>query len=282
MTVMRDGDVRGQMATTSPAGEYSLAELSAIAGVPSRTIRYYQSNGLLPKPGRRGNQAVYGDTHLTRLRSIAELQAKGLRLRTIRTMLEGPSQPGTDVVDLLGPDLVGSAWLRTSAGTLDEGELADLLGDAYPEQVSALVKAGYLERRTDADGRGIWYASSLPQLRGALEMLKLGTDIELSGWSAQLMRERFRELCEEFAVKWITESGNLYAGEATQVEFEANLEAIRSVVWQSAAHVIAEEIEAVIHRVDEIRANLTMPRPEQDHTGQAHVTDDHSAAARPG
>ena len=91
-------------------------------------------------------------------------------------------------------------------------------------------------------------------ITGALELHKLGTSIELAAWSAQLMRTRMRELFEEFAIRWTSEAGHLYAGEGTQAKFEANLEAIRSVVWQSAAHVAAEEIERVIHRIDEIRA----------------------------
>jgi DNA-binding transcriptional MerR regulator len=244
--------------------EYTLTELSSVTGVPPRTIRYYQSNGLLPRPRRRGNQAIYSDEHLNLLRSVAELQAEGLRLQTIRSMLNGDADSGASVVDLLGPNLLGSAWLRTSARTLDEGELADLLGEAYPEHVSDLVKFGYLERRTGPGGRGVWYAPSVPQLRGALELQKVGTDIELSAWSAELMRRRFRELCEEFAVKWISEAGEHFAGDGTQEEFEANLEIIRAVTWQSAAHVMAEEIEAVIHRVDEIRQRMQRGAPGRD------------------
>jgi DNA-binding transcriptional MerR regulator len=257
-------------ATSASEGvEYSLAELSEISGVPSRTIRYYQANGVLPKPARRGNQAFYSAAHADRLAAIAELQSRGLQLRAIRSMFQGstgPTHVDSDVVNLLGPELAGSAWLRSSARTLDEGELADLLGDAYPEQVSEFVKAGYLERRLGPDGRGVWYANSLPQLRGALEMLKLGTDVALSGWSADLMRQRFRELCEDFAHKWVSEAGNLYAGEGKQEEFEANLETIRSVVWQSAAHVIAEEIEQVIRRIDDIRASMAANKEANSET----------------
>jgi DNA-binding transcriptional MerR regulator len=236
--------------------DYLLTELSELTGVPPRTIRYYQAKGLLPRPSRRGNRAVYSEEHLNLLKSVGELQAEGLRLQTIRSMLNGDVDSGASMVDLLGPNLSGSAWLRTSARTLDEGELADLLGDAYPESVSDLVKFGYLERRTGPGGRGAWFAPSVPQLRGALELQKVGTDIELSAWSADLMRRRFRALCEEFAVKWISEAGDHFAGSGTQEEFEQNLEIIRAVTWQSAAHVMAEEIEAVIHRVDEIREGM--------------------------
>lgn len=235
--------------------EYSLDELAQTSGVSQRTIRYYQSLGLLTRPAHRGNRAVYSAAHLVHLQAITQLQGEGLRLQTIRSMLNGADGGGTRVVDLLGPNVAGSAWLQTSARTFDEGGLADLLGDAYPDQVSALVSAGYLERRAGPD-RGVWFAASVPQLLGALELLRLGTAIELSAWSADRMRSQFRQLCEEFAVKWISESGRLYTGDATQQEFEANLETIRAVTWQSAAHVMAEEIEKVIHRVDEIRDRL--------------------------
>ncbi len=235
------------------SSRYSLAELEDASGIAARTIRFYQSEGLLPRPARRGTTAVYSDQHLERLRAIAQLKARGLRLQTIRQMLNGSADAGS-VIDLLGPDLAGAAWLRTSARTFDEGELADLLGDLYPDQVPALVTGGYLQRTSNGDGRGVWFAPSVPQMIGALELHKLGTSIELAAWSAQLMRTRMRELFEEFAVRWTSEAGHLYAGEGTQAEFEGNLEAIRSVVWQSAAHVAAEEIERVIHRIDEIRA----------------------------
>lgn len=236
--------------------EYTLAELGRSADVSVRTIRYYQSEGLLPKPSRRTGQAVYAQHHLERLRSIVALQSKGLRLQTIRTVLGEGGEAGSDVVDLLGPAFAGAAWLATSARTMDEGELADLLGDAYPEHVGALVTAGYLERRTEGDGRKVWYVDSVPQLRGALEMYSIGTEFELSRWSAGVMRARLREVCELLVARWISESGGKYHGNATQAEFDENLERIRAVAWQSAAHVMAEEIGRALGHADELRARV--------------------------
>ncbi len=42
------------------ATEFTIDELSARSGIPSRTIRYYQSEGALPPPERRGRVARYG------------------------------------------------------------------------------------------------------------------------------------------------------------------------------------------------------------------------------
>lgn len=251
------GDFIGEVTTNNAIeASFTITELEKVAEVPARTIRYYQSEGLLPRPSRRGGQAVYGPQHLERLRSIAALQGRGLRLQTIKAVLGNTGEPTSEVVDLLGPSIAGAAWLATSERELDEGELADLLGDAYPDRVADLVSTGYLERRQGADGRKVWFAPSVPQLRGALEMAAIGTDLELSRWSADEMRVVLRDLSERLVAKWITEAGKIYHGTASRAEFEQNLERIRAVAWQSAAHVMAEEIGSAVHRTDEIRERL--------------------------
>lgn len=238
------------------ATEFTLTELAQATDVSARTIRYYQSEGLLPRPERRGGQAVYDQHHLARLRTIGTLRAQGLRLQTIRTVLGESGEPASEVVDLLGPGIAGAAWLATSARTLDEGELADLLGDAYPEQVGALVATGYLERRTGPDGRKVWFAPSVPQLRGALELHVIGADFAFSRWAADLLRVQLREYCEALVERWIREVGQLYRGDGTAADLASRLETLRAVAWQSAAHVMAEEIGDALRRSDEIRARL--------------------------
>ena len=43
---------------------YTIDELAAATAIPSRTIRFYQSSGVLPKPEKRGRVAFYGPAHL--------------------------------------------------------------------------------------------------------------------------------------------------------------------------------------------------------------------------
>jgi len=63
-------------------GELTIDELSAQSRVPSRTIRYYQSKGALPKPTIRGRVAYYGPAHVQRLEVIGKLpQLPGRELR---------------------------------------------------------------------------------------------------------------------------------------------------------------------------------------------------------
>jgi DNA-binding transcriptional MerR regulator len=68
---------------------YTLTELSALAGVTPRTVRYYLAQGLLPAIGVSGPGAKYDDTYLARLQLIRRLQAQHQPLAEIRRQLEG-------------------------------------------------------------------------------------------------------------------------------------------------------------------------------------------------
>lgn len=67
--------------------EYSLDELSALADVTPRTVRYYIVEGLLPPPLTTGRNATYSQEHLDRLNAIASMKAMYLPLREIRHRL---------------------------------------------------------------------------------------------------------------------------------------------------------------------------------------------------
>ena len=69
------------------AAHYTVDQLAFATGIPSRTIRFYQFEGVLPLPARRGRVALYDDRHIERLRLIGELKERGLSLRAIRRLL---------------------------------------------------------------------------------------------------------------------------------------------------------------------------------------------------
>ncbi len=69
--------------------DYSLQELSRLADVTPRTIRYYIVGGLLPAPTQSGPLSRYSEMHLDRLRLIKKLQSAHLPLAEIRSRLSG-------------------------------------------------------------------------------------------------------------------------------------------------------------------------------------------------
>ena len=52
-----------------------------------RTVRFYQTLGILPKPGYEGRRALYGREHLVRAVAAKRLQAEGYSLAQIQSSL---------------------------------------------------------------------------------------------------------------------------------------------------------------------------------------------------
>lgn len=68
---------------------HTIDELAHVSGMPSRTIRFYNTQGMLPPPTMRGRVAYYDEEHLRVLRIIKELKERqNLPLETIKQMLE--------------------------------------------------------------------------------------------------------------------------------------------------------------------------------------------------
>ena len=76
------------MAATDDDPGLTIDELAATSRVPSRTIRFYQSRGALMTPEIRGRVAYYGKPHLERLKLIAQLQDRGLRIDAIGDLMK--------------------------------------------------------------------------------------------------------------------------------------------------------------------------------------------------
>ena len=69
---------------------FTIAELSARAGVPVTALRMYQQRKLLSPPQRHGRIGLYNASHLERLRLISKLQDRGYSLAAIADVLARP------------------------------------------------------------------------------------------------------------------------------------------------------------------------------------------------
>jgi DNA-binding transcriptional MerR regulator len=68
---------------------HTIDELAHLSGMPSRTIRFYNTQGMLPPPTMRGRVAYYDEEHLLVLTIIKELkEQQNLPLETIKQMLD--------------------------------------------------------------------------------------------------------------------------------------------------------------------------------------------------
>jgi DNA-binding transcriptional MerR regulator len=152
--------------------QWTVDDLARRADLPVRTIREYQTMGLLPPPEKRGRVGFYEPTHLARLGLIARLQDRGYSLAGIRDLLVS-WRDGADLGEVLGlsPDELVHIDEPGRAATVDQ--LARLLPDVVPERLEALVALGVVE----ACGPDRYCIPS-PSL------LQLGADLLATGYGA--------------------------------------------------------------------------------------------------
>src|SRR5258706_7425439 len=74
---------------------HNIDELAHISGIPSRTIRFYNTQGMLPPPIMYGRVAYYNQEHLLVLNLIKELkEQQQLPLESIKQLLEVRARHG--------------------------------------------------------------------------------------------------------------------------------------------------------------------------------------------
>jgi DNA-binding transcriptional MerR regulator len=130
------------------AVELSVDDIARQVDLPVRTIREYQTIGLLPPPEKRGRVGVYGSGHLTRLRLIGRLQHRGYSLAAIRDLVDSWSG-GADLGEVLGvqPDELVHVDEPGTPASLEQ--LAALLPTLVPARVDDLVNIGVIEKSGD-------------------------------------------------------------------------------------------------------------------------------------
>ena len=168
-------------ATTSEAQHpWRVDELARRAQLPVRTIREYQTMGLLPPPEKRGRVGMYEPTHLARLELIARLQARGYSLAGIRDLLAS-WRDGADLGEVLGlgPDELVHIDEPGRPASVDQ--LARVLPDLVPARLDELLVIGVLEA-CGPDG----YCVPSPSL------LQLTTDLLAAGYGADRTIELLR------------------------------------------------------------------------------------------
>jgi DNA-binding transcriptional MerR regulator len=131
----------------SVGSEYRLDELARRAGVASTTVRLYQTRGLLAPPRLEGRTGWYDDSHLSRLRLIARLQAEGYSLAGIANLLD-QWERGRTLDAVVGVEAELDALLGDAhAVVIDPAELLGRLpeGAMTPEVMQRAVSLGLVQ-----------------------------------------------------------------------------------------------------------------------------------------
>lgn len=124
---------------------WRIDQLAALVDLPVRTIREYQTMGLLPPPRRDGRVGLYGHAHLHRLQLITRLQDRGYSLAGIADLL-GQWRAGADLADVLGLDADQLVHIDEPGRPATLHQLIAVLPTLVPDRLDALVAAGVVER----------------------------------------------------------------------------------------------------------------------------------------
>ncbi len=128
-----------------------IGKLAGEMGLNPKTIRYYESFGLLPAPARTSaGYRQYSVSDRERLRFIAKAKAIGFTLREIRDVLarrDGGGEPCPYVGELLDQKLTA---VETQLRLLTElrGELLALKAETAVTACSSTPICGPIERHT--------------------------------------------------------------------------------------------------------------------------------------
>ncbi len=122
------------------AKTFSLDEISVLAELPRRTVRYYIQCGLIDRPQGIGKGAFYSERHVEQLLLVRKWQLAGLSLERIGELLKQPDDGGPLPPS---PRRAGTVEVWSHLVVADGIELTLEPGRAglTPEQVRAFFRA---------------------------------------------------------------------------------------------------------------------------------------------
>jgi DNA-binding transcriptional MerR regulator len=227
-------------------------ELARTADVPVRTIREYQTLGLLSPPRKQGRVGAYDDNHLGRLQLIGRLQDRGYSLAGIRDLLNAWTA-GRTLPALLGVQL-GPIALDETPTVLTAAELAG--------RVEGLVGSGLDQAREvglvveQADGRFAVRSLALLALVG--DVVATGRPLADALEVAREIRTRLGGLADVLAERFTTGVWAEAVDAGRTGEVAPMLRRDRLLLIQAAASVLTDELGRAL-----LAASATAPAGER-------------------
>jgi DNA-binding transcriptional MerR regulator len=232
---------------------YTIDELATAAQLPSRTIRFYQSKGVLPRPELKGRVAYYGAAHLARLQLIASLQDRGLRIDAIRGLVARLDKGEVDLGAWLGLDAqLQTAWAPDAPRTMTEAELRELTGERTG-MIAALQRAGLVERRGAA-----YLAPSPALLQITLKLDAVGVGPEISSGATGILRKHLARATTEVAKLFFTHAEEGFGHDAGPRDVAAFFQALRALGPEAVRLIFAQEMERELRELSESGKTTTL------------------------
>jgi DNA-binding transcriptional MerR regulator len=225
-----------------PAAGLTIDELAASTRLPSRTIRFYQSKGALMPPEIRGRVAYYGQAHVERLKLIAQLQDRGLRIDAIGDLLKKIERGELDLAEWLGvEEQMQAPWANDRPRTVTEAELYELAGAKRPALLADLMRARIVERRGD-----VYLVASPALLATAAKLEAVGIDLEMAGEASRLLRKHLGRAVADLVELFV---GRVKAGHVDVAESGPLFDALRAAGTEAVRVLFARAMEKALREL---------------------------------
>jgi DNA-binding transcriptional MerR regulator len=220
----------------------TIDELAAQVGVPTRTIRFYQARGALMRPEIRGRVAYYGAGHVERLKLIAQLQDRGLRIDAIRDLVVSIDKGELDLAEWLGIEQeVQAPWADDQARTVDEAGLYALAGNRRPGLVADLLRAKLAIRHGDV------FLVPSPALLGiAMRLVAAGIELPTATAAADVLHKHLGRAVKDLIELFLR---GVRHGEVAMGEPEVTFASLRPLGIEAVKLLFAREMEKELRKL---------------------------------
>lgn len=229
-----------------PSERYTIDELTTATGIPSRTIRFYQSAGALPGPTKVGRIGYYGPEHIERLELIGRLQDRGLRMRAIKDLVDKIERGELVLDEWLGlGEQLQSSWSDDGPQVLTSAQIAEIVGEQRPGFLADLTRQGMIE--SQADGR--WLVHSPGLLHVAAQLQRAGINVEVAAGAGKILQKHMSRAAGELASYFAEHAGDGFG--STLPSISEAFRVLKPLGLESVTLIFAREMEQVLRRMVE-------------------------------
>ena len=242
------------MPESAPADGHDLTidELSIATKVPSRTIRFYQSRGALMPPEIKGRVAFYGQAHIDRLKLIAQLQDRGLRIDAIRDLLASIDRGELDLAEWLGVEQqVQAPWANDQPRTATEEELYTLAGSRRPGLLADLQRSRLVERHGE-----VYLVRSPALLAVAMKLEASGVGLDTAVAASTVVRKHVARMASDLVEHFVKSATQ---GEIAPRDLGKVFEALRSLGTEAVRVIFGRAMERELRKLYESGRMTKLP-----------------------
>lgn len=231
--------------------ELTIDQLVLRTGATSRTIREYQTLGLLDAPRKIGRIGYYDDAHVNRLGVIARLQDRGYSLAGIRDLISAWGA-GVGLPAVLGLDnAAASAAADEKPEIVEADRLDEMLPGVTKRSVLATAKQSGLVQRLE-DGRFLIPSPALLQL--VSDATTLGVPLPRALTVVAAMRDAAATAAAQVVDVFVSDVWTPHVERGMPADDNRQIESFllrgRGMLQRGAASMIVRELEHAYAKSD--------------------------------